>query len=149
MDATPAITPQEAQRMLGALALAELFAFSVRELGPGSCTMEAPFLDLFLRPGELVSGPVYMALADAAVWVALMTIVGPMPMAVTSELTSNFLRGAVREDVLCAARILSLEGGIAHASAQCTTRAGVVLTHHSATYSLPPRSNGLSRAGER
>jgi|SRR5579872_3095745 len=132
------ITRDHAQRMLDELPLASVFAFSVQELGHGCCTMEAPFLDLFLRPGNLVSGPIYMALADVAVWVALMTIVGPMPMAVTTELNTNFLRAAVREDVVCTARILSVAEGVARATARCTNRGGLLLTHHTATYSLPP-----------
>ncbi|TAM78352.1 PaaI family thioesterase [bacterium] len=131
------ITRDCAQEMLGELALARLFAFSVRELAAGLCVMEAPFDELFLRPGDLVSGPIYMALADAAVWIALMTIIGPVRMAVTSEMTTNFLRGAVRRDVICTAHIVALHDGLAEATASCVDDEGTLLTHHTATYSLP------------
>ncbi len=133
-----AITRDRAQEMLGELALARLFAFSVRQLATGLCVMEAPFDELFLRPGDLVSGPIYMALADAAVWVALMTIIGPVRMAVTSEMTTNFLHGAVRRGVICTARIIAVHDGLAEATASCVDDEGTLLTHHTATYSLPP-----------
>ena len=132
------ITRALAQEMLGELALARAFGFSVRELDAGVCVMEAPFDELFLRPGDLVSGPIYMALADAAVWVALMTIIGPVRMAVTSEMTTNFLHGAVRRDVICTARIVAMHDGLAEAAASCVDDEGTLLTHHTATYSLPP-----------
>ena len=46
----------------------------------------------FLRPGGTVSGPVLMGLADVALYAALLGAIGPVPLAVTSNLTINFLR---------------------------------------------------------
>ncbi|HVA38629.1 MAG TPA: PaaI family thioesterase [Candidatus Dormibacteraeota bacterium] len=134
---TAAITRARAQEMLDELPLVKLLGFVLGELGDGRCTLTAPFHEITLRPGGLVGGPVYMTLADVAVWIALMTIVGPKAMAVTSELTTSFLRGAVREDVICEARIAGIAGGLAHAHAECRNAAGTLLTRHMATYVLP------------
>ena len=45
-----------------------------------------------LRPGGTVSGPVLMAVADAALYIAIFGRLGIVPLAVTTSLTVNFLR---------------------------------------------------------
>jgi acyl-coenzyme A thioesterase PaaI-like protein len=45
-----------------------------------------------LRPGGTVAGPVLMAVADAALYVAIFGRLGIVPLAVTTNLTVNFLR---------------------------------------------------------
>lgn len=53
-----------------------------------------------LRPGGTVSGPTLMALADTAVYLAVLAMIGPVALAVTTSLNINFLRkpspGAIR-----------------------------------------------------
>ena len=62
-----------------------------------------------LRPGGTVSGPTLMALADCAMYVVLLSAIGPVGLAVTVNLSINFLRkGAPGQDVLAAARLLKL-----------------------------------------
>ena len=45
-----------------------------------------------LRPGGTVSGPTLMAIADVALYVAVLGEIGIVPLAVTTSLTINFLR---------------------------------------------------------
>lgn len=45
-----------------------------------------------LRPGGTVSGPVLMAVADVALYVAILGEIGIVPLAVTTSLSINFLR---------------------------------------------------------
>lgn len=45
-----------------------------------------------LRPGGTVSGPSLMAVADLALYVAVLGEIGIVPLAVTTNLTINFLR---------------------------------------------------------
>ena len=45
-----------------------------------------------LRPGGTVSGPVMMAVADVAIYVAILGRIGIVPLTVTTSLTINFLR---------------------------------------------------------
>jgi acyl-coenzyme A thioesterase PaaI-like protein len=44
------------------------------------------------RPGGTVSGPAMMGLVDGAAWLATLSRIGPVALAVTSSLTINFLR---------------------------------------------------------
>lgn len=45
-----------------------------------------------LRPGGTVSGPTMMALADVALYIAILGEIGIVPLAVTTSLSFNFLR---------------------------------------------------------
>ncbi len=62
-----------------------------------------------LRPGGTVSGPVLMAVADAALYVAILGEIGIVPLAVTTSLNVNFLRKpAADRDVVGVCRLLKL-----------------------------------------
>lgn len=54
------------------------------------------------RPGGSVSGPTMMGLADAAAWMATLSRIGPVALAVTSNLTINFLRKPMLDSPLTA-----------------------------------------------
>lgn len=45
-----------------------------------------------LRPGGTVSGPVLMAVADVALYVAILGEIGIVPLTVTTNLSINFMR---------------------------------------------------------
>ena len=45
-----------------------------------------------LRPGGTVSGPVLMTVADCALYVAILGEIGIVPLAVTTNLSINFMR---------------------------------------------------------
>lgn len=45
-----------------------------------------------LRPGGTVSGPVLMTVADCALYVAILGEIGIKPLAVTTNLSINFMR---------------------------------------------------------
>jgi acyl-coenzyme A thioesterase PaaI-like protein len=62
-----------------------------------------------LRPGGTVSGPVLMAVADVALYVAILGEIGMVPMTVTTNLTINFLRKPSAEaDILGVARLIKV-----------------------------------------
>ena len=56
-----------------------------------SCLIRERFHDRMLRPGGTVSGPTLMALADVAMYVVLLSAIGPVGLAVTTNLNINFL----------------------------------------------------------
>jgi uncharacterized protein (TIGR00369 family) len=58
-----------------------------------------------LRPGGIVAGPALMSLADAAIWVAVLGVIGAVAMSVTVSLTIHFLRPAPPGDVVAEARL--------------------------------------------
>jgi acyl-coenzyme A thioesterase PaaI-like protein len=45
-----------------------------------------------LRPGNTVSGPVMMEVADCALYIAILGEIGIVPLAVTTNLNINFMR---------------------------------------------------------
>ncbi|SFR61550.1 uncharacterized domain 1-containing protein [Marinobacter daqiaonensis] len=68
---------------------------TLQGLGDGWAEMKLEVDDEHLRPGGTVSGPAMMALADVAVYAALLGKIGLVPLAVTSNLNINFLRKPV------------------------------------------------------
>lgn len=64
----------------------------IEAVGPMSATVSLQVDDSDLRPGGTVSGPTLMAVADVALYVAVLGQIGIVPLAVTTSLTINFLR---------------------------------------------------------
>lgn len=82
---------------------------SLECLGDGWAEMKLTVGDEHLRPGGTVSGPALMALADVALYAALLSRIGLVPLAVTSNLNINFLRKPVaNRDVVATARMLKV-----------------------------------------
>ena len=61
-----------------------------------------------LRPGGIVAGPVQMGLADRAAYAVILAHIGPVAMAVTSNLNYSFLRAVEQRTVKCDAVLLKL-----------------------------------------
>ena len=86
-------------------------AISAIESADGAtCLLRQRYSDQMLRPGGTVSGPTLMALADFAMYVVLLSAIGPVGLAVTTNLNINFLRkGAARAG--CAGGSEAFEAG--------------------------------------
>jgi len=83
-------------------------------LGKGSATLRLSVSDEHLRPGGTVSGPAMMALADVAVYAALLSEIGLVPLAVTTNLNINFLsKPAAGVDLLADAKMLKVGRSLA------------------------------------
>lgn len=61
-----------------------------------------------LRPGGTVSGPALMTLADTGAYVAILALVGPKLLAVTSNLNINFLKRPRPGDIVAETTLLRL-----------------------------------------
>ncbi|MFQ6016832.1 MAG: PaaI family thioesterase [Kiloniellaceae bacterium] len=118
-----------------------MLGFVVEEIGQGACRVRLPQKDEFLRPGGTVSGPALMSLADYAMYVAVLSAVGRVELAVTTNLTCNFLRRPKPGDVIAECRLLKLGKRLAYGEASIYAAgdedAGPV-AHVTATYSIPP-----------
>ena len=134
MPVATAVTKTELEKLLQDVAFTRSFGFRVHAMGEGTCTLAVPFQAAFERPGGIVSGQVFMAAADVAMWLAIMTKLGREEIAVTSEMKTKFLSGARREDFLSKATILKLGKRLIFGVAECTTREGKLLAHHTITY---------------
>src|SRR3954470_6766843 len=104
-----------------------------------TCQLRQRFRESMLRPGGTVSGPTLMALADFAMYVVLLSAIGPVGLAVTTNLNINFLRkGLPGQDVLAAARLLKL--GKRLAVGEVVLLSGTSpdpIAHVTSTYSIP------------
>jgi len=127
------VTESQLQNLLGEVPFTRNFGFRVHSLGDGECALAVPYQPDFERPGGIVSGQVFMAAADAAMWLAIMTRLGLEENAVTVELKTNFLGAARREDILCSAKILKQGNRLIYGVAECLNGKSKLLAHHTIT----------------
>jgi acyl-coenzyme A thioesterase PaaI-like protein len=96
--------------------------------------------DSDLRPGGTVSGPTLMALADVALYVAILGEIGIVPLAVTTSLNINFLRKpAAGRALLGVCRLKKVGRTLAVGEVDLFSE-GVAepVAHAVGTYSIPP-----------
>lgn len=114
--------------------------FRVEMVAPMAATVRLVVTEKHLRPGGTVSGPSMFALADVAMYLALLAMIGPKALAVTTNCSLDFLRKPVAgRDLIAEARLLKLGrvlavGDVMLRSEGCpeiVARAGL-------TYSIPP-----------
>ncbi|HBG98360.1 MAG: PaaI family thioesterase [Rhodobacteraceae bacterium] len=113
--------------------------FRIEELRADGVRVRMPVTDANLRPGGTVSGPSMFALADVALYIAILARVGPKALAVTTNCSIDFMRRPGPVDMLAEARLLKLGRSLAvgdallysEGLAEPVARAGI-------TYALPP-----------
>jgi uncharacterized protein (TIGR00369 family) len=115
--------------------------FAIERLVAGGMTIRLRVADRHLRPGGTISGPSMFALADVAVYLAILSRIGPVALAVTTNCSIDFMRKPVAgRDLLAEVRLLKLGRMLA---------VGDVLLHSEGdeapvaraglTYAIPPR----------
>jgi uncharacterized protein (TIGR00369 family) len=111
----------------------------IEDADGASCRLRQRYSEQMLRPGGTISGPTLMALADFAMYVVLLSAIGPVGLAVTTNLNINFLRkGSPGHDVLAAARLLKLGKRLAVGEVSLLSGASPEpIAHVTATYSIP------------
>jgi len=103
------------------------------------CRVRQAFRQRSLRPGGTISGPTMMALADLAMYVAVLAAIGPVPLAVTINLNINFLRKAAPRDLLAEARLLKFGKRLATGEVTIYSQGETEpVAHATSTYSIPP-----------
>jgi len=114
--------------------------FAVEDVKPGEITIRMHISDRNLRPGGTVSGPSMFALADVSMYLAILALIGPEALAVTTNCSIDFMRKPrAGADLIGTARVLKLGKALA---------VGDVLIHSDGmdppvaraglTYSIPP-----------
>jgi uncharacterized protein (TIGR00369 family) len=102
------------------------------------CRVRQRFSASSLRPGGTISGPTMMALADFAMYVAVLAAIGPVALAVTINLNINFLRKPAQRDLIAEARLLKLGKRLATGEILIRSDGQVdVVAHAVSTYSIP------------
>jgi uncharacterized protein (TIGR00369 family) len=112
--------------------------FLVEAVSGRSVRLRMSYSDRMLRPGGTISGPSMFALADIAMYGAVLAQIGPRPLAVTTSLTINFLRKPLPGDMLGEATILKLGRRLAVGEIGLrSVGEDELAAHATATYSIP------------
>lgn len=112
----------------------------VEEIEQRRARVRQPIDYSHLRPGGTVSGPTMMALADVAAYVAIFTVTGIVPLAVTTNLSINFLnKPAAERDLVAESELLKVGSRLVVADVRIYSAGEPhLLAQASVTYSLPP-----------
>jgi acyl-coenzyme A thioesterase PaaI-like protein len=96
-----------------------------------------------LRPGGTVSGPALMGVADAALYVAILGEIGIVPLAVTTNLSINFLRKPEAGNrIIGVCKLLKVGKSLAIGEVSLYSEGlSEPVAHVVGTYSIPPRSS--------
>lgn len=137
---SPAISVEDMNEFLSAHApFAAELNISCDEVGVDVGVTRFTYDERWTRSGSIVNGGTLMALADVAVYVAVFSRVGIVPLAVTNELKMNFLRPAVGHDVLARATLLKLGRRVAFAAVDLYEERDParLVAHATSSYVLP------------
>jgi uncharacterized protein (TIGR00369 family) len=118
--------------------------FAIDHLDADLLTVRLLVAERHLRPGGTVSGPAMFALADVGVYLAILARLGPVALAVTTNISMDFMRKPrAGTDLSCDVRLLKL--GRALAVGDCLIRSvgsEAPVARASMTYSIPPGAAG-------
>ena len=120
----------------------------VERVGERGATVRKPVSVADLRPGGTVSGPTMMAVADVALYVALLGEIGIVPLAVTTSLNINFLRKpAADRDLLGVCTLLKVGRTLAIGDVFLYSEGqDEPIAHATGTYAIPPARPGAPSA---
>jgi len=117
--------------------------FTVLEMAERQLKVKLNIKDRHLRPGGTVSGPTMFSLADVSVYMAILSMIGPEPLTVTTGCSLDFMRKPTGgRDIIASCKLLKLGRSLA---------VGDVLIHSEAmpepvaratmTYAIPPKAD--------
>lgn len=114
--------------------------FAVERADAAGVTLRLRVAEKHLRPGGTVSGPSIFALADVAMYLAILSRIGPVALAVTTNCAVDFMRKpAAGRDLLAEARVLKLGRSLAVGDVLVFSEGGEEpVARASLTYSIPP-----------
>ncbi|MBV0892899.1 PaaI family thioesterase [Paracoccus sp. Z118] len=124
--------------------LAEVFpqakGYVVEEIGAESVRVRLQVEDRHLRPGGTISGPTMFELADFSMYAAILSRIGKVALAVTTNAGIDFMRKPeAARDLLAEARLLKLGRVLAVGDVMIRSDGGAdVVARASMTYSIPP-----------
>jgi uncharacterized protein (TIGR00369 family) len=96
--------------------------------------------DRHLRPGGTISGPAMFTLADVGLYAAILAQIGPVGLAVTTNMNMNFMRKPPAGGLVARCKLFKLGKQLAVGEA-CLYAEGreEMVAHATGTYSIPPR----------
>jgi uncharacterized protein (TIGR00369 family) len=119
---------------------ADGYQWRAREVAPGTITVAMKTSHGDLRPGNTISGPTMFTLADVTAYLLVLAHIGEVALAVTTNLTINFLSRPPLGDLRAEGRLLKLGKRLAVCEIHILPDHGdTIVAQATATYSIPPR----------
>jgi uncharacterized protein (TIGR00369 family) len=112
--------------------------YEIEDVWHGGCRLRLRYDRRALRPGGTLVGAAMMSLGDFAMYVAVLSAIGWVPLAVTTNLTINFLKKPAARDLLAQARLIKLGKRLAVGEIAIHSDGDDDLVAHvTSTYSIP------------
>jgi uncharacterized protein (TIGR00369 family) len=116
--------------------------YAIEEVGPMTAAVRLNYHPDHLRPGGTISGPSMFALCDLALYVAILHEIGRVKLAVTTNVSINFLRRPEPKDLIGRARLMKLGKRLAVGEvALYSPGEDAMVAHATGTYSIPARGD--------
>jgi uncharacterized protein (TIGR00369 family) len=115
--------------------------YHIEQVDHGQATMRLTYHDSQLRPGGTLSGPAMMTLADLALYVAVLASLGPVTLAVTTNLSINFLNKPQPCALIADCTLIKIGKRLAVGDVRIHSEGDTKLVAHATgTYSLPDKA---------
>jgi len=103
----------------------------------GKAVMRMPYHKSSTRPGGSISGPHIMLLSDICMYAVVLSSIGEVKLAVTTNFNINFLRKPMESDLIAEGKIIKLGKRLAIMEVSAFSNDAIV-AHATGTYSIPP-----------
>lgn len=135
----PVMTPDDLHRFLKEHFPQAPAGISVERVDDAVIRVRQKTEDRHLRPGGTISGPTLMAMVDCGFYLLLLARLGPVAMAVTTNLNINFMRKPEPGDLLGEGRLLKLGRTLAVGDFTIWSEGqDDPVAHATVTYAIPP-----------
>jgi uncharacterized protein (TIGR00369 family) len=116
--------------------------YAIDEISVDGAALRLAYHPDHLRPGGTISGPSMFALCDLALYVAILARIGRVELAVTTNVSINFLRKPEPKDLIGRARLLKLGKRLAVGEVSLFSDGETDMVAHAVgTYSIPAKGD--------
>lgn len=134
---------------LSGLFPAGVLPWTLTRVDEQSVTLRMEVDESSTRPGGTVAGPTVVMLADSAAYAAVMSRVGPKPLAVTSNINVSFLRRPKVQPLLAEGKVLKVGRSLAFTEVSIFNEGDPdPVSHAVVTYSLSLADLGIDPSFE-
>ena len=117
---------------------AKNLGLSIERLSEGEAKVRLPFNGNMLRPGGTIGGPTMMMLADTNMYLVVLSAIGLVKLAVTTNFNINFLRRPKPTDLIASGRALKVGKRLVIVEVLIESDGDKnIVTHATGTYSIP------------
>lgn len=115
--------------------------FEFVEVAPPFLSLALNAQERHLRPGGTVSGPAMFGLADVCAYFCILSVLGPVALAVTTNCSIDFMRKPAPGRLVCRMELLKLGRALAVCEGRIFSEAEPekAVARAALTYSIPPR----------